>query len=101
MYIGIILLICAFIIMIIGGTMFIDDSYSITGFLLNICGIAVFIIGLLSMLNVGMIYLWEHVDDDKTRVTKVNGDVSEMYITIDGKEYHFEFPLKEDGDTNG
>lgn len=32
----------------------------------------------------------------KTRITKVNGDVSEMYITIDGKEYHFEFPLKEE-----
>jgi hypothetical protein len=83
--------------MIIGGAMFVSDiDYAIPGLLLNICAVAIFIIGLLSITNVGMIYLWEHVDDDKTCITKVNGDVSEMYITIDGKEYHFEFPLKEE-----
>ena len=97
MYIGITLVICAFIIIIIGGAMFMsDEDYAIPGFLLNLCGVAVIIIGILSMCNVGMIYLWDHVDNDKTRIIKVNGDVSEMYITIDGKEYHFEFPLKEE-----
>lgn len=97
MYVGITLVICAFVIIIIGGCMFMSDNdYAIPGLLLNICGVAVLIIGMLSICNVGMIYLWEHVNDDKTRITKVNGDVSEMYITIDSKEYHFEFPLKEE-----
>lgn len=97
MYIGIILLICAFVIIVIGGCMFMsDEDYVISALLLNLCGCVIVIMGILSVCNVSMIYLWEHVDNDKTRIIKVNGDVSEMYITIDGKEYHFEFPLKEE-----
>ena len=33
----------------------------------------------------------EHTDHDKTRIVKENGETKELYITIDGKEYHFEF----------
>lgn len=38
--------------------------------------------------------LADHMDEDKTRVIKENDKVKELYITVDGKEYHFEF--KED-----
>jgi flagellar biosynthesis protein FliQ len=38
--------------------------------------------------------LADHIDNDKTRVIKENDKVKELYITVDGKEYHFTF--KED-----
>lgn len=38
--------------------------------------------------------LADHIDTDKTRVIKENGEVRELYITVEGKEYHFTF--KED-----
>ena len=38
--------------------------------------------------------LADHIDTDKTRVIKENDEVRELYITVDGKEYHFTF--KED-----
>lgn len=97
MYVGITLLICSFVIIIISGCLFMSDKdYAIVGLLNMVSGIGVFIFGMLSLTNTGMVYLWEHVNNDKTCITKVNGDVSEMYITIDGKEYHFEFPLEEE-----
>ena len=39
--------------------------------------------------------LYGHIDHSKTRTIKENGKVTDLYLTIDGKEYHFEF---EDGD---
>lgn len=36
----------------------------------------------------------KHTDHDKTRVIKENGKTKELYVTINGEEYHFEF--KED-----
>lgn len=30
------------------------------------------------------------IDHDKTRVVSENGDVKEIYITVNGEEYHFE-----------
>lgn len=33
----------------------------------------------------------EHTDHDKTRVIKENGKTKELYVTIDGEEYHFVF----------
>jgi hypothetical protein len=33
----------------------------------------------------------EHTDHDKTRIVKENGKTKELYITIDGEEYHFDF----------
>lgn len=35
--------------------------------------------------------LADHIDTDKTRVIKENDEVKELYITVDGKEYHFTF----------
>ena len=35
--------------------------------------------------------LADHIDKDKTRVIKENDEVKELFITVDGKEYHFTF----------
>lgn len=35
--------------------------------------------------------LYNHIDHSKTRTIKENGEVTDLYLTIDGKEYHFEF----------
>ena len=35
--------------------------------------------------------LFTHIDHSKTRTIKENGEVTDLYLTIDGKEYHFEF----------
>lgn len=37
-----------------------------------------------------------HIDEDKTKVTEINGEVTDLWITVDGKEYHFE--LKHEGE---
>ena len=34
--------------------------------------------------------LLKAIDHDKTRVVSENGDVKEIYITVNGEEYHFE-----------
>lgn len=39
--------------------------------------------------------LYGHIDHSKTRTIKENGEVTDLYLTIDGKEYHFEFETKE------
>ena len=36
----------------------------------------------------------KHTDHDKTRVIKENGKTKELYVTIDGEEYHFVFESK-------
>lgn len=33
----------------------------------------------------------EHTDYDKARIIKENGKAKELYVTIDGEEYHFIF----------
>lgn len=35
--------------------------------------------------------LFTHIDHSKTKIIKENGEVTDLYLTIDGKEYHFEF----------
>ena len=40
--------------------------------------------------------LYNHIDHSKTRTIKENGEVTDLYLTIDGKENHFEFETKED-----
>lgn len=35
--------------------------------------------------------LFTHIDHAKTKTIKENGEVTDLYLTIDGKEYHFEF----------
>ena len=38
-----------------------------------------------------LIPLITHIDKSKTKVIEVNGETTDIYITVDGKEYHFEF----------
>ena len=40
-------------------------------------------------------YLAGHIDTDKTRVYKENDEATDLYITVDGKEYHFELTEQE------
>lgn len=35
--------------------------------------------------------LYGHINHSKTRTIKENDEVTDLYLTIDGKEYHFEF----------
>ena len=39
--------------------------------------------------------LYGHIDHSKTRTLEENGEVTDLYLTIDGTEYHFEL---KDGD---
>lgn len=35
--------------------------------------------------------LFTHIDHSKTRAIRENNEITDLYLTIDGKEYHFEF----------
>lgn len=37
-----------------------------------------------------------HIDKDKTKTSETNSKVTDLWITVDGKEYHFE--LKHEGE---
>ena len=34
--------------------------------------------------------LLRHIDKDKTKTAETNGEITDLWITVDGKEYHFE-----------
>lgn len=40
--------------------------------------------------------LLEHIGKDKTKTSETNGEITDLWITVDGKEYHFE--LKHEGE---
>lgn len=54
--------------------------------------IAVLVTGIWGLVNHEMDAnpLFTHIDHSKTRTIKENGAVTDLYLTIDGKEYHFE-----------
>lgn len=54
---------------------------------------AILVTGLWGMFNheIDAEPLFTHIDHSKTRTIKENGEVTDLYLTIDGKEYHFEF----------
>lgn len=35
--------------------------------------------------------LLRHIDKDKTKTSEINGEITDLWITVEGKEYHFEF----------
>lgn len=37
-----------------------------------------------------------HIDRDKTKTSETNGKITDLWITVDGEEYHFE--LKQEGE---
>ena len=63
---------------------------------LSIIGCLLILVSLLTFdtLYEDMSIISKHTDHDKTRVIKENGKTKELYVTINGEEYHFEF--KED-----
>ena len=45
-----------------------------------------------------LIPLITHIDKSKTKVVEVGGETTDIYITVDGKEYHFEFDNEGDAE---
>ena len=60
---------------------------------LSIIGCLLILVSLLTFdtLYEDMSIISKHTDHDKTRVIKENGKTKELYVTIDGEEYHFVF----------
>lgn len=66
-----------------------------------ICGIIIIILSTLSLLGIlttktvskDASILNKHIDHDKSKIIEENDKVTELYITVDGEEYHFK--LKE------
>lgn len=36
-----------------------------------------------------------HIDKDETKSSEINGEITDLWITVDGQEYHFELKQKE------
>lgn len=68
------------------GEKFLVGSLSIIGSLLIAASILTY-----DTLYEDMSIISKHTDHDKTRVIKENGKTKELYVTIDGEEYHFNF----------
>ena len=60
---------------------------------LSIIGCLLILVSILTYdtLYEDMSIISKHTDHDKTRVIKENGKTKELYVTIDGEEYHFVF----------
>jgi hypothetical protein len=56
----------------------------------------IIIIGLIGSSKTGKIYrteydkLIQNIEKDKTKVIKENDEITDIYITVNGEEYHFE-----------
>ncbi len=78
----------------------VDDKHSDESWIIGmkiITTLAVLATGLWGMFNheYDAEPLFTHIDHSKTKTIKENGEVTDLYLTIDGKEYHFEFETKE------
>lgn len=61
--------------------------------------IAIFIafVAIYYLLDLGTLYpLIKNIDKTKTKVIVENKEPKEMYVTVNGKEYHFEFATAEE-----
>lgn len=67
-----------------------------------ICIIA--LIGLIISSKTGKVYRSEYdkiiqsIDSDKTKVFKEDDEITDIYITVNGQEYHFEFKEENNND---
>lgn len=68
------------------GEKFLVGGLSVIGYLLMLLGLLAY-----DTLYEDMSIISKHTDHDKTRVIKENGKPKELYVTIDGEEYHFVF----------
>ena len=65
---------------------------------LSICLLS--LIGLILSAKTGKVYRSEYdkiiqnIDSDKTKVFKEDDEITDIYITVNGQEYHFEFKEK-------
>lgn len=68
-----------------------EERFFIMGF--GLAGIVTLLGALISadVLYEDVSIISKHTDHDKTRVIKENGKTKELYVTIDGEEYHFVF----------
>lgn len=70
----------------------------ITGFVVSVLVVILIIIyGALSTNGIKSILpLIGHIDNEKTVIKEENGEQTDLYITIDGKEYHIVLKEKEE-----
>lgn len=77
------------------------------GFLVVYSGIilAVSMVGLIFASKTGKVYrdeydkIIQNIDSDKTKVIEENDEITDIYITVNGQDYHFEFKEKINNDT--
>jgi uncharacterized membrane protein len=69
-----------------------DNSGTILGALIAVLSILL-LIGFVTTreLSDDVKVLQKHIDHDKSRIIKENDEPKELYITVDGEEYHFVF----------
>jgi hypothetical protein len=93
--------ICGLLALLAAGILFLkhDENdiiiMSVIIFLADV--IMLFIIGL-SVVGQETLILDKNVDHNKTKIIEVNGEPTELYITVNGEEYHFTF--KEDSESD-
>ena len=71
-----------------------------------ICGVIIILLSTLSLLGLlttktvskDASILNKHIDHDKSKIIEENDEVTELYITVDGEEYHFKFKDVEQND---
>lgn len=62
----------------------------ITGFIVSVLVVTLFFIyGIIDMNGIeSVLPLMGHIDKEKTVIKEENGEPTDLYITVDGKEYH-------------
>ena len=59
--------------------------------ILSVCSIIVIILAVIELRSYGLFTLYDHIDQDETHITKVDGKVTEIDLVIDGKHYDIVF----------
>lgn len=67
-----------------------NDAAIVIGFVVSVLVVILFIIyGALGTNGIeSVLPLLEHIDKGKTVIKEENGEPTDLYITVDGKEYH-------------
>lgn len=56
-----------------------------------IAGLSLLALTLVSATEKETLILDKNIDHDKTKIVEENGEPTELYITVNGEEYHFTF----------
>lgn len=75
-----------------------NDAAIVIGFVVSVLVVILFIIyGALGTNGIeSVLPLLGHIDKEKTVIKEENGEPTDMYITVDGKEYHIILKEKEE-----